>query len=468
MTTTVPRQAKPPGLPLGRVRTGWQLLVKPDLLSGETLFGDAAGDLVHWRVGRQHFFASRSPDHVEHVFVAGHDRYQKAVHYRLIAAVTGEGLLTNEGESWAHQRRLIQPIFSKRHLHDLAPLMVAATEDFVARLEARDRSRPVDVAEAMSDVTLDVVGRALFGASLSDAAQRLRPAVVTSLHTAVVAARLQLLVTAPRRLVDFLARLLFRAPALPPPLGRVRNAMRTIDAVVSEVIDARTAQPTEGSGDLLDLLLTARDETGEAMDRSQVRDEVVTLMLAGHETTANGLAWMWYLLALHPEARDRLYAEVDEVLGDRVPSADDAERLPWTRACFEEAMRIYPPAWVLEREAVDGDELDGYRVPKGSTVIFMVHVLHRDPRWWSDPEAFDPRRFLPDAPPPPRGAYLPFGAGRRMCVGASFALLEATLIAAMVAQRFTLDLAPDADVVPEPTVTLRPRNGLPMLVRPRL
>ena len=199
------------------------------------------------------------------------------------------------------------------------------------------------------------------------------------------------------------------------------------------------------------------------MSREQVRDELVTFMLAGHETTANGLAWMWYLLSRSPEARDRLHAEVDEVLGGRVPTADDVERLPYTSACFQEALRLYPPAWVIEREAVADDEIDGHPIPAGATLIMPTYLIHRDPRLWPNPEGFDPRRFLPEnARAHPRYAYLPFGAGRRVCVGAGFAILEGTLIAAMIAQRFTFDLAPGVRVVPEPTVTLRPRDGLPM------
>jgi cytochrome P450 len=201
------------------------------------------------------------------------------------------------------------------------------------------------------------------------------------------------------------------------------------------------------------------------MPRRQVRDELVTLMLAGHETTANGLAWLWYLLDRHPDARERLVAEVDAVAtGDRVEVAD-ADRLVWTRACFQEAMRLFPPAWILEREAAVDDEIGGYHIPRGTTVIIPVFNVHRDPRWWPDPEAFDPERFLGAAPP--RGTYLPFGAGKRVCIGASFALLEATLIVAAVVRRFTLELAAGADVAPEATVTLRPRHGLPMLVRRR-
>jgi cytochrome P450 len=441
------------------------------MLTHLSVFDTQQCDLVHWRVGLQRFFASRSPKHAEHVLIAGHDKYRKATHYRLIAAVTGEGLLTNEGEPWEHDRRLIQPIFAKRHLDALVPHMTAATGDFINRWDRRSPDETIDVASAMSEVTLDVVGRALFGATLSDVADLLRPAVVVGLRTGVAAARLQLLLALPRWVVNLGGWLLFHLPVVPPPLDHIHRAMHTIDDVVRGVIDARLAEVDRSDGvdvddpsDLLGLLLAARDEHGETMSRTQVRDEAVTLILAGHETTANGLAWLWHLLALNPEAQKKLHDEVDEVLGGRTPTAADVERLVWTRACFEEAMRLYPPAWVLEREAV----ADDYRILRGSTVIFPVYLIHRDPRWWARPETFDPTRFLGErAAQSYRGAYLPFGAGRRACVGANFALMEATLIAAMVSQRFVLDPHPRDPVVPEATVTLRPRHGLPMAVRCR-
>jgi len=449
------------------VRTAVELLRNPDMLAHLSVFDEQRTDLVRWQVGFQRFFASRSPEHVEHVFIAGHDKYRKATHYRLIAAVTGEGLLTAEGEDWNRNRRLIQPIFAKRHLDALVPHMTAATDDFLRRWQERPNGDALDVAAAMSEVTLDVVGRALFGATLSDVADRLRPAVVVGLRTGVAAARLQLLLALPRWMVDLGGWLLYNVPVLPPPLSGIRRSMHTIDDVVRGVIDARSS--SGGEDDLLDLLLAARDEDGRALSRTEVRDEVVTLVLAGHETTANGLAWLWYLLAQHPEARERLQHEVDEVVGDRRPTAADAERLVWTAACFQEAMRLYPPAWVLEREAIADDELDGYRIPKRSTVIFPVFLIHRDARWWPEPEVFDPTRFLGErAAQSHRGAYLPFGAGRRACVGANFALMEATIIAAMVSQRFTLELVGGAPIQPEATVTLRPRYGLPMTVRLRV
>jgi len=425
-------------------------------------------DVVEWRFLRRRFLALRHPDHIEHVLVAGHDRYVKAAHYRLLAAVTGEGLLTNEGESWAHQRRLIQPLLGRRQLEGLGTHMTAAATAHMEKWDALEEGVRIDVSEAMTELTLDVVGRALFGTTLADTADRLRPAVGMGMDTAVGAARLQSVLTLPKWFIDLAGRVVFRAPVLPRSVGRIQVAMRTIDGVVREIIAARHGQGSDDEGDMVGLLLGARDVDGRAMTETQVRDELVTFMLAGHETTANALSWLWYLLSQHPDARRRLHAEVDAVVGARQPNALDAEALPWTKACVLEALRLYPPAWILEREAIADDEIDGRRITPKTTVHLAVYAVHRDERWWPNPECFEPERFLGNADPTrPRGAYLPFGAGRRVCVGQSFALLEATLIAAAVAQRYELELVEGTVVEPEATVTLRPRGGLPMRLHRR-
>ena len=450
---------------LRRIRAGLRTLGRQDLPT-PAMFPSPDHDLLHQRIFGRHYFVARAPHHVEHVFIEGHDRYRKAVHYRLLATVTGTGLLTNEGEPWAAQRRLIQPIFAKRHLDQLLPHMVAATTDFLDRWQPDTAPATTDIASAMTEVTLDVVGRALFGSSLADAAERLRPAVALGMDAAMVAARLQMLLGLPGRLVDVVGDTVHRT-ALPGPLGRIHHAMRAIDDIVNGIIDRRVAGGTIDDTDLLGLLLATRDDDGTVMSRQQVRDELVTMMLAGHETTANGLSWFWHLLSRHPDVRAGVVDEVDALLAGGDPDAATVEQLTFTRAAFQEALRLYPPAWVLEREALVDDELDGQRVPKGATIIFPVHLIHRDPRWWPDAETFDPTRFLPGAPTPPRGTYLPFGAGRRTCVGANFALTEGVVIAAMLTQRFRFDAATDHEVTPSATVTLRPRRGLPMVVSAR-
>jgi cytochrome P450 len=451
----------------------WELLTRRNLL--EVLDDNAHyGDLIRFRILGRTFISIRAPEQLRHVLVTNQDNYRKSFQYRLLAVGgLGNGLLTNERpathrESWTPQRRLIQPMFAKRHLGRFAEHMTAGIADFVEEWEHRRDGERVDVAAAMNALALDVVGRALFGAKLAGEATRLRPAVLVGLRSGIVAARLQLVAGAPRWIVDLGAWLLFHLPLLPRSLRRLRNGLKTIGEVVEGLIASRERDPEADPGDLLGLLLAARDEDGRAMSRAQVKDELVTFMLAGHETTANGLAWMWYLLCQNPEARDRLLAEVDSVLGGRDPTAADADELIWTAACFQEALRLRSPVWMLEREAVADDEIDGHRIPAGATILVPVHLVHHDERLWPNPDRFDPHRFLPDrVHDHPRGAYMPFGGGRRVCIGAGFSILEATLITAMIAQRFTLDLAPDARVAPETTITLRPRHGLPMTLQHR-
>ena len=448
------------------VRQALRVLRSQDLLLALSALHEEHGDVAGFRYARKSWIAIRDPEHIEHVLVARNDNYTKSYDYRLLAVVTGNGLLTNEGEDWARQRRLIQPMFAGRHLSRFAGDMTTAATHALERWEQRPDGARVDVAEEMSSLTLDVVGRALFGADLGEHAARIAPAVTVGLRTAITFARVPFMWLVPQRLINLGAALLFRLPI--PRLRRIHRSVTTLDQVAVSIISARIVRG-EQHDDLLGLLLAARDpETGERMSRRQIRDELMTFLLAGHETTANGLAWMWYLLSAHPEARERMQSEVDAVLGDRTPDADDAARLPWTAACFQEAMRLYPPAWILERDAIGPDEVGGFAIPRHATVIISPFVVHRNPAVWKDPEVFDPERFLPgSAAGRPRSAYLPFGAGRRMCVGAGFAMMEGTLLAAMIAQRCTLDLAPGARVVPEPTATLRPKDGLPMILRRR-
>ena len=452
-------------VPRARIRDGLRLLGTSQLPPA-SIFPDEGTDVVQWSaLGRRHL-VSRSPRHVEQVFVEGHDDFQKATHYRLLATVTGEGLLTSEGDAWERQRRLIQPVLGRRQIDGLVPAMVSATADHLDRFDPPSPPETVDVSAEMTEVTLDVVGRALFGTDLAAHVDRLRPAVSDGMAIALTAARLQLALGFSRRMIDVGGRIIRRVP-LPPPFHRIRRVMTTIDDVVTELIDSRTGAGSAEPSDLLGLLLSVTDEEGRPMPRRLVRDELVTMMLAGHETTANALSWLWHLLALHPEAYDRHLAEVRAVLGGRSPSGPDIEQLVWTRACVQEAMRIYPPAWVLERAARADTTLDGgHAVRRGTTIIFPVHLIHRDPRWWDDPMDFRPERFLPGAPHPGRGTYLPFGAGRRICVASSFALTEATLIAAMISQRHRYERADQHPVIESATVTLRPRGGLAMHVRP--
>ncbi len=463
--------AMPPG-PRGTEVARLLLRLRRDPLRPLENLVDTYGDIVRFDITGRAFFVARGPEYAEQLLVSHASNYRKSIQYRLLAMALGEGLLTNEGESWKRQRRLVQPMFAKRHLSRFADHMTAAATDTLQQWDSWPDGHRLDVSTAMNTLTLDVVGRALFGVDLTDDAPRIGSALTEILRVAVAAA-VSPLTLLPARLPGISVDRALRLQR--PRWRRMDTAVGQLDNVVHRLIDERTvttragenSQPDE-AGDLLGLLLATRDENGEPMSRRQIRDEVQTFLLAGHETTANALAWTWYLLSKNPQVRERLTAEVDTVLGDRTPTADDADNLPYTTAVVQEAMRLYPPAWVIERDSITDEEIGGYPVPRDSTVIVAPYLSHRDPKVWDNPEGFDPRRFLSDqATGRPRGAYLPFGGGRRICVGAGFAQMEATLLLAMIAQRFTLDLVPGARVTPEATVTLRPRNGLPMILRRR-
>ena len=410
----------------------------------------------------------RRPEYVDHVLHEAADRYYKSVEYELLRSVVGLSLFTDEDESWRRHRMMLNPVLAKRHVRGLFDLMIDPVDRFMAELDDGRHRIDVEMTAAMTRLTLDVVGAALFGRALGDLARRMQSTVTHGLRAAERAARLMLITNPPRWLARTSAQFVFRTPVAPPPLNKLQGIMREIDTTVWNVIHERQANPVD-TEDLLGLLLSATDEHGAKLPLKRVRDEATTFMLAGHETTANALAWMWLLLAENPGARERMLAEVDSVLGDDCrPTVDDIARLPWTTACFQEGMRLYPPAWIIPRVAVADDVIDGHRIKKGANVLIPIHAIHHDERFWPDPERFDPERFMGEnARAHHRSAYLPFGGGRRVCIGSSFALMEATLITALMSRRFVYDLEPGFPVEPEATLTLRPRRGLRMVARRR-
>lgn len=399
------------------------------------------------------------PELAAHVLVSNQANYVKARTYEPLTELLGKGLLTNEGESWAHQRRLVQPMFGRRHIDQFAPAMVDAANRTLDGWSARPSDAAIDVASEMSALTLDVVGRALFSADLTSAAASIGPALDQVLKSFEKVVRNPLFLLVPNY---------HRWPT--PNRLRARRPEARLRAVVDRLIAERRAQPSSSDqSDLLDMLLAARDEdTGEPMHEQQVRDELMTFMLAGHETTATTLAWTLMLLSQHPDVRQRLEAEVDGVLSGRRATAADVSKLEWTTAVLSESMRLYPPAWMIEREASGHDELGGIPVPAGSIVATPPYLIHRNPEHWPNPEGFAPERFSPDAAKGRhRFAYLPFGGGKRQCVGSGFAMLEATLLLATIVQRVRLDLTPGFRPTLNPTVTLRPGDGIPMFRMPR-
>jgi cytochrome P450 len=429
----------PPGPPLGRIATIRAFQRDPiGLLERAASFGDVS----HLRTPRYPTFVLNHPDLVWDVLVSDHRSFHKGPTMDTARRVLGEGLLTAEGAYHRRQRRLIQPIFRPSHLDAYVPAMLELTDRATERW--RD-GQPLDVHAEMSRLTLSIVVATLFGADLADPEAR-----------AVSAALTEVLAQYPRSFSPFL-RLTERLPL--PANRRFRAATAVFDRTVYALIERRRAEGA-GGDDLLSRLLRARDEDG-SMTAAQVRDEAITLFLAGHETTSNTLSWSWHLLARHPEAEERLHAEADEAepAGD---GAGDADRLPFARAVLDESMRRYPPAWAIGRRSTARHQANGYELPAGSVTIVSPWLLHHDPRWWPRAASFVPERWLEPDVDRPRAAYLPFGAGPRMCVGEPFARLEAVLLLNRIARRWRFEAEAGAEVGLQPAITLRPRGGMPM------
>ncbi len=398
-----------------------------------------------------HLHLLNHPDYVQHVLQSHHTNYQKDMSYDRMKPLVGEGLLTSNGDFWRRQRRLAQPAFHKQRLVGFAGAMSRNTDNMLERWHAVGE-QPVDIGIEMMRVALGIVGETLFSIDLVGEAEEVSQALTLTLE--ITNERFQQL---------------FVLPNVPTPQNlRFKRAVATLDRVVNQVIGARR-QSGKDEGDLLSMLMLARDEeTGEAMDDRQLRDEVMTMLLAGHETTANLLTWTWYLLSKSPEVERQLHAEVEQVLSGRTPTVEDLPKLRFTMQVIEESLRLYPPAWLFSREAIEADELGGYPIPKGSSVMMSPYITHRHPAFWENPEGFDPERFALDrVKERPRFAYFPFAGGPRQCIGNNFALMEAQIIIAMVVQRYRLHLVPGQRIEPEPAVTLRPNGPVKMVLKPR-
>ena len=413
------------------------------------------GEIVRFRsFGRFHWILLTHPVDIEHVLRANHQNYVKGLFVNPLKLLIGEGLVTSEGSFWLRQRRLAQPAFHRKRLLAFGTIMTQAAEAMVARWKAYERkAQPFDVNGEMMPLTLKVVGEALFNADVSGDADAVGRALSIALEH-----------------VNYRSYQIFALPErFPTPRNRrFVRARQTLDQVVLKLIEERR-RSDEDMGDLLSMLLMARDEeTGEGMTDAQLRDEVMTILLAGHETTANALSWTWYLLAQNPDAEQKLHDELAQVLGGRTPSIEDLPNLPYTRMVIDEAIRLYPPVWGVARQAVGEDEIRGFPIPPGTALFLSQFVTHRHPDFWEQPEKFDPERFTPErSAGRPSFAYFPFGGGPRLCIGNNFALMEAQLVLATVAQRYKLRLAPNFPVEQNPGVTLRPRNGIWMTLEAR-
>jgi cytochrome P450 len=415
------------------------------------------GDLVQFRFGPLRVYCAVRPEYVQHVLVDNHRSYSKRTRgYDALRLLLGNGLVTSEGDFWKRQRRISQPAFHRQRIAGFADAMAQLTQDTVERwreLAAAEPGKPVDVAREMTDLTLRIVSRTLLSAPVDDANAEIGSSVDR------MNAYARDMMTNP-----------FMIPAwVPTPRNRefARLAGRLDELVYGIIADRRATG--HDPGDLLSMLMAAEDaETGERMTDEQLRDEVMTIFLAGHETTANALAWTLLLLSEHPDVRRRMQAEIDAVVGDRLPTFADFESLSYTRCVVQESMRLYPPAWSIGRRCEVEDVIDGYVVRADSLLILTPWVTHRQPALWPNPEGFDPERFGPNAPKRHRYAYFPFGGGPRQCIGNTFALMEAVLVLATLVGQVDADLVSGRRPTPDAFITLQPHGGLPMYLRPRI
>jgi cytochrome P450 len=360
----------------------------------------------------------------------------------------GEGLLTSEDSLHRRQRRLAQPAFHRQRIASYASTMVTYAERTASHWQ---HGETLDISQEMTRLTLAIVGKTLFDADVESEAVEIGKALTTIIELFNML------------LLPF-SELLERLPL--PHVRRFERAKARLDQTIYRLIEERR-QSRSDRGDLLSMLLLAQDDEGDGggMSDQQVRDEAMTIFLAGHETTANALTWTWYLLSQNPEAEAQLHAELDRVLGDRSPTFDDVPHLPYTEMVLSEAMRLYPPAWAIGRLAIQEHPIGDYVIPKGSLVLLSQYVTHRDPRFFPNPERFDPTRWTPEAKASrPQYAYFPFGGGPRRCIGEGFAWMEGVLVIAALARQWRMRLAPGAKIAIQPVITLRPKSGVQMIV----
>lgn len=418
---------------------------KRDPLRG---FFDSAlqyGDVVRYRsLWITHQLSN--PAHIQQVLQTNSVNYRKGRDYQILKSSLGEGLLISEGALWQRQRKMTQPALHGQRVASFIGIMHRQAQSMAERWERLlDEERQFDIVPELMHLTLNVAGEALFTTSLDAETEIIREALAVGRDYSVERAW-------------SLVRLPQRWPT--PANRRYLKALKDFHRVVDGLIAARRHAP-EHPLDLLSMLMDARDEEGQAMSDKQLRDEVATLLTAGHETTTLALAWAVYLIAQHPQVEARLRAEL-EFLQGRAPGYEDIGQLRYMRMVIDETMRLYPPVWVLSRSAVQDDQIGGYHVPAGSEILIFPYITHRHPKWWPEPERFMPERFAPEnAASRVKFSYLPFGAGPRACVGLNFAMTEVQVVLAMLMQRFRIELACDPESVsPDPSVTLRPRPGL--------
>ncbi len=426
------------------------LRFRRDPLSALQQIKQQYGDVVHFQMGKQHAYVLSHPDDIRDVLVVHHQDMHKPQQQR--QPLVGNGLLRSDGEFHRRQRRLMQPAFHRQRIAGYGQTMI----DYTQRVSTRwQDGMQCDMAEEMMALTLAIAGQTMFGADVEGDAQTVRQALTTVMELNAVGRAGPL---------DALLE------QLPLSRNKRRSEARTqLDTVVYRIIEERRASG-EDRGDLLSMLLMARDVEGDGsgMTDEQLRDEVMTLFIAGHETTANALAWTWYLLAQHPEVEEKLLRECTDVLAGRVPTVEVVPNLHYMEMVLSEVMRLYPPAWTIARKVIKDYHVREYTIPEDALIVMSQYVVHHDERWYPDPFRFDPERWTPEARANrPKYAYFPFGGGPRLCIGEPFAWMEASLVLATLLPTWQAQLRPGSQVGTEPLITLRPKGGVPMTLHKR-
>jgi cytochrome P450 len=450
---TTPAVALAPG-PHGQFLLGSIRDFQSDPLNFIQQVASEYGPVARFRLANVVFNLVSHPDGIQQVLQSNNHNYIKGEFFDPVRQMAGDGLFASEGAHWLRQRRLMQPAFHRQRIAGFADIMVRQTEGMLERWETlADTGEPVDVSQAFTELTMRIIAETMFSVQLAEDVHRISEAL--TLLLADLDYRFQ---------VPFYPRIGF------PTLRNLRaqKALHTVDEVLYPIIQERRNH--EGQQvDLLQMLMGARDEeTGEGMSDQDLRDELITMFVAGHETTAVLLTWLFHILSSEPEWEVRLVDEVSTVLSGRQPGFEDLPSFPMLRMAIDETLRLYPPLWLTNRNAVQDDEICGYRIRAGEVVGIAPYVTHRLPAYWPDPERFDPLRFEPErSAGRPRFAYLPFGGGPRQCIGNNFALQEAQLIFATLVPRFRLQAIPERPVKVNPSATLRPKDGLWMRVERR-
>ncbi len=413
--------------------------------------GQKYGDLVLLGQGKFSAYFINHPDAIQHVLQDNHKNYTKnTIQYNQLRKITGNGLLTNDGDTWLKHRRVLQPAFTRQRLMALIPLVNELMPPLIDRWKkAADTGELINVDQEMMELALEIVSRSMFGMGIAGESKKLTGAVITAL--------------------DHLIDRVRNPMQLPDPFPtranlRNRKAMQTLDEVCYRII--RNANDIQlNDENLLAMLLHAHQDSALDFGEAQTRDEVITILIAGHETVASALTWTWYLLSQYPAYFEKAAREIELVLGDRQPEETDYEKLALTGQIFDEALRLYPPAWVISRRSIDADAVMGVDIPANALVIMSPYAIHRHSGFWKDAETFRPERFSAESEEKhPRYAYIPFGGGPRLCIGHQFALIEARIILAHLLSQFRLKLPAETQVHVDPLVTLRPRHGLWMQV----